>query len=208
MLFRSARQSVADLLGASADEIFFTSGGTESDNTAIFGAYEALRRSGAGIITTEVEHPAVLEAIKRLAERGADVTYLPVDGDCRISLADLEAAVTDDTVLISIMAVNKMELMKRDPQFSESAFQQRIELIFSEFQKAWTARDLKPMRPFLSDSLFQTQVYWVQEYLKQGLQNRTDGAHIRNLQVVKVTSDKYYDAITVRLWAKIGRAHV
>lgn len=101
-----ARQSVADLLGASADEIFFTSGGTESDNTAIFGAYEALRRSGAGIITTEVEHPAVLEAIKRLAERGADVTYLPVDGDCRISLADLEAAVTDDTVLISIMAVN------------------------------------------------------------------------------------------------------
>ena len=103
---RRARQSVADLLGASADEIFFTSGGTESDNTAIFGVYEALRRSGAGIITTEVEHPAVLEAIKRLAERGADVTYLPVDGDCRISLADLEAAVTDDTVLISIMAVN------------------------------------------------------------------------------------------------------
>ena len=103
---RRARQSVADLLGASADEIFFTSGGTESDNTAIFGAYEALRRSGAGIITTEVEHPAVLEAIKRLAERGADVTYLPVDGNCRISLADLEAAVTDDTVLISIMAVN------------------------------------------------------------------------------------------------------
>lgn len=105
-ILTASRKTVADEFGASLDEICFTSGGTESDNTAIFGAYRARRRSGNGVITTAVEHPAVLEAMKRLESEGAKVTYVGVDDMCRVDPNEIAAAVDDNTVLISVMTVN------------------------------------------------------------------------------------------------------
>jgi predicted lipid-binding transport protein (Tim44 family) len=92
-------------------------------------------------------------------------------------------------------------LAARDPQFRWDMLQARVALIFTEFQTAWSARDLAAMRPFLSDSLFQTQVYWVEAYKKQRLRNVIQGARITGIELVKVASDRFYDSITVRLWA-------
>jgi hypothetical protein len=76
-----------------------------------------------------------------------------------------------------------------------------VGLIFSEFQTAWSGRDLAAMRPFLSDSLFQTQAYWVEAYKQQRLRNVTERARITGLEIAKVGADRFYDSITVRLWA-------
>ncbi len=103
---RNARKAIASSIGASADEVFFTSCGTESDNSVIKGVWKSLKKRGRRIITTAVEHPAVLEACRAVEADGAEVVYLPVDRECKISLADLEAALTDDTVLVSVMHVN------------------------------------------------------------------------------------------------------
>ena len=103
---RKARKAVAASLGAKEEEIVFTSGGTESDNTALFGIARARRREGKRIVTTKVEHPAVLEACKLLEQDGFDVVYLDVDKDCRISMDQLAEAVNEETILISVMAVN------------------------------------------------------------------------------------------------------
>lgn len=103
---RQSRKTVADSLGAKEDEVFFTSGGTESDNTALFGAAQARRRSGKKIITTQVEHPAVLESCRLLEQQGFQVEYIGVDDKCRLNMEELRAAVDSDTILISIMAVN------------------------------------------------------------------------------------------------------
>ncbi len=105
-LLKSSRKSVAKSLGALPEEIFFTSGGTESDNTAIKGIWESRNKQGKRIITTSVEHPAVLNCCKYLQTKGADVVCLPVDSFGCIRLEDLEAALTDDTILVSIMHVN------------------------------------------------------------------------------------------------------
>jgi cysteine desulfurase len=101
-----ARKQVADLLGANAKEIIFTSGATESNNLAIKGAAEMYREKGNHIITCVTEHKAVIDTCKRLEKQGARVTYLPVQKDGRISLDDLRAAMTDKTILISIMTAN------------------------------------------------------------------------------------------------------
>ena len=103
---RKARKAVAASLGAREEELVFTSGGTESDNTALFGIARARRREGKRIVTTKVEHPAVLEACKVLEQDGFDVVYLDVDQDCRISMDQLADAVNEETILISVMAVN------------------------------------------------------------------------------------------------------
>lgn len=103
---RGSRRACAEALGCHEDEFFFTSGGTESDNTALFGGAQALHRRGRRIITTSVEHPAILEPAKQLAQRGFDVQYLPVDDRCRLDPEALRAALTPDTILISVMAVN------------------------------------------------------------------------------------------------------
>ncbi|MBR5315791.1 MAG: cysteine desulfurase [Firmicutes bacterium] len=103
---RSARQNLASALGAKEDEIIFTSCGTESDNTALYGIAHAKRREGNKIITSKVEHPAVLEACKVLEKEGFEVEYIGVDKQCRLNMDQLEAAINDDTILISIMAVN------------------------------------------------------------------------------------------------------
>src|SRR5215467_6160698 len=101
-----ARKQVADLIGANAKEIVFTSGATESDNLAIKGVAEMYREKGNHIITAVTEHKAIIDTCKRLEKDGCRVTYLPVQKDGRISLADLRAAITDKTILITIMAAN------------------------------------------------------------------------------------------------------
>lgn len=105
-LLRSARQSVAEALGAETDRVFFTSGGTEADNWAIFAAAERLGKRGRHIVTTAVEHHAVLHPMQKLQERGFAVTYLQPDSLGRISAESLQAALRPDTVLVSIMMVN------------------------------------------------------------------------------------------------------
>jgi cysteine desulfurase len=102
----AARKHVADLIGASAKEVIFTSGATESNNLAIKGVAEMYREKGNHIITCVTEHKAVIDTCKKLEKQGARVTYLPVQKDGRISLDDLRAAITDKTILITIMSAN------------------------------------------------------------------------------------------------------
>src|SRR5207248_6627666 len=102
----TARKRVADLIGANAKEIVFTSGATESDNLAIKGAADMYREKGNHIITCVTEHKAVIDTCKRLEKDGSRVTYLPVQKDGRVSLDDLRNAITDKTILITIMAAN------------------------------------------------------------------------------------------------------
>jgi cysteine desulfurase len=102
----SAREKVAGLLGASPEEIIFTSGGTESDNLALKGIARRNQEKGKHIITTSVEHPAILEACRKLEKEGFEVTYLPVTGAGLVDLAALESAIRKDTILISVMHAN------------------------------------------------------------------------------------------------------
>jgi cysteine desulfurase len=101
-----ARQTVALSIGASRNEIIFTSGGTESDNMAILGTASALKEKGKHVITTQVEHHAVLHTFHELEKRGFDVTYLPVDEYGRISIEQLKNELREDTILVSIMYGN------------------------------------------------------------------------------------------------------
>lgn len=101
-----ARRTVADLIGAETKEIVFTSGGTESDNAALWGVFRSGYRPGRHIITTKIEHSAVLETCMFLEKRGAELTYLPVDSTGRVDPAAVEDAVRDETILISIMHAN------------------------------------------------------------------------------------------------------
>ncbi len=101
-----SRQQVADLLGAQPDEIIFTSGGTESDNLALKGIAYLKKNAGKHIITSVVEHPAILNTCKNLQDNGFKVTYLPVDDQGLIDPNDVEDAITDDTILVSIMHAN------------------------------------------------------------------------------------------------------
>ncbi len=101
-----AREQVAKLINCSPAEIVFLSCGSEGDNMAIKGTADALRDKGNHIITTAVEHPAVLETCKFMEKQGYRVTYLPVDRDGMLDLGELEAAITDQTILISVMWAN------------------------------------------------------------------------------------------------------
>ncbi len=102
----AGRQRVAALIGAHPREIVFTSGATEADNLAIKGVAEMYREKGHHIITAVTEHKAVIDTCKRLEKQGYRVTYLPVQKDGRISLDELKAAISDKTILISIMTAN------------------------------------------------------------------------------------------------------
>lgn len=105
-LLRQCRQSVATSLGAQTDCVYFTAGGTEADNWAIFAAAERLGKRGKHIITTAVEHSAVLNPMKKLEAQGFEVTYLQPDELGRISVESLQAVLRKDTILVSIMMVN------------------------------------------------------------------------------------------------------
>ena len=103
---RYARETLAKLLKVNEKEILFTSGGTESDNIALIGTAMANHRRGRHLITTKIEHPAILQPMAYLENQGFRVTYLPVDHEGRISLEDLERAIRPDTILVSIMHTN------------------------------------------------------------------------------------------------------
>lgn len=103
---RSARSDVAAALGAEPERVFFTSGGTEADNWAIFGTVKRLGKRGRHIVTTAIEHPAILNCMKDLETRGYDVTYLPPDSEGFISADALKTALRPDTILVSVMMVN------------------------------------------------------------------------------------------------------
>ena len=102
----SAREEVASIIGAETKEIIFTSGGTESDNIAILGTAYKLKKKGNHIITSDIEHPAVDETCKYLEKNGFTITYLPVYEEGIVKVKDLEDAITDKTILITIMHAN------------------------------------------------------------------------------------------------------
>lgn len=102
-----AREQIAQVLGANKDEIYFTAGGTESDNWALKAAFEAYKAKGNHIITTKIEHHAILHTCDYLEkQRGAKITYLDVDENGIVRLDDLEKAITPETILISVMFAN------------------------------------------------------------------------------------------------------
>lgn len=109
-----ARQTIADSLGAKPEEIYFTAGGSESDNWALKATAEAYASKGKHIITTKIEHHAILHTCEYLEKRGFEITYLNVDRDGLISLDELKAAIRPDTILISVMFANN-EIGTIDP---------------------------------------------------------------------------------------------
>lgn len=105
-LLEEARVAVADSLGASPEELIFTSGGTESDNLAVLGAAQARKRMGNRVVTTAIEHPAVLSAMAQLEKQGFEVIYLQPDSSGNISSRQAEAVIDEKTILVSMMLVN------------------------------------------------------------------------------------------------------
>ncbi len=102
-----ARETIAGMLGAKKEEIYFTAGGTEADNWALKAAYEAYASKGNHIITTKIEHHAILHTCEYLEkQRGARITYLDVDENGLVRLEDVEKAITPETILISVMFAN------------------------------------------------------------------------------------------------------
>lgn len=106
MLLEKSRGTIAASLKASPDEIYFTPCGTVSNNTAIFGAVDAKKRLGKKIVTTALEHPSVEKCMERLEESGFEVVRVQPQSDGNISLKDFENAIDENTILVSVMAVN------------------------------------------------------------------------------------------------------
>jgi len=105
-ILASSRKRIADVLGCEANEIYFTGGGSEGDNWAIKGACEALSKKANHIITSKIEHPAVLNTLKALKKQGFEITYLDVYENGIVRVEDLENAMRDDTILVCIMMAN------------------------------------------------------------------------------------------------------
>ena len=126
---RHAREVIAKTLKVTPKEIFFTSGGTESDNLALRGAAYANARQGKHLITTSIEHPAILNTMQYLEQQGFEVTYLPVDENGKIRLSDLEAAIRPDTILISVMFGNN-EVGTIEPVMQIGRFARDHQILF------------------------------------------------------------------------------
>ena len=107
-VLENSRELIAGALGASPSEITFTSGGTESDNLALFGVAEAYRKQGNHIISSEIEHPAVSMPLKTLARRGFKISFVPVDRFGMVDPCDIEKAINKNTILVSIMHANNI----------------------------------------------------------------------------------------------------
>ena len=122
---RYAKETLGKLLKVSEKEIIFTSGGTESDNMALIGCAMANMRRGRHLITTKIEHPAVLQTMNYLESQGFQVTYLPVDKSGRIRLEDLQRAIRPDTIMVSIMYVNN-EIGSQQPIAEAGALIKRV----------------------------------------------------------------------------------
>ena len=105
-VIEAARETIAEKLSVNSKNIYFTSGGTEANNTVLFGAAEALKRRGNRILVSAVEHSSVYESAKRLGETGYDVRYIPVDSSGIVDIDAFKALLTDKTILVSVMAVN------------------------------------------------------------------------------------------------------
>lgn len=122
-----AREQVATLLNAQPEEVVFTSGGTESNNTVIKGVAEAFQNKGKHLIVSAIEHPAVLEPCRWLATRGYSITVLPVDDYGRVSIHDVAAALTPNTILVSIMlANNEVGTLQPIAEIAELAHRQGV----------------------------------------------------------------------------------
>jgi cysteine desulfurase len=124
-----SRENVAALIGAEPEEVFFTSGGSESDNFALKGIAFANKGQGNHIITTSIEHHAVLHTCEWLEKKGFKVTYLPVDADGKVDIAAIKAAVTDKTILISVMFANN-EVGTIEPIAEIGAFARQAGIYF------------------------------------------------------------------------------
>lgn len=115
---------------------------------------------------------------------------------------DVQERGTDLPTIIDPQSEARFEaLYRRDPELSWSSFQARVELIFGELQGAWSAQDLEPARAFLSDNLYESWQYWVAAYKRAELRNTTENARVVQIIAARVSRDKYYDAITVRVFA-------
>lgn len=171
-LLRGARAQVAAALGAEPDRVFFTSGGTEADNWALFGTAQRLGKRGKHIITTQTEHHAILNSAKALESQGFRVTYLPPDADGRISVSALQNALTPDTILISVMMVNN-EVGAVNPIKELAKLTHRV----------------------CPDALFHTDA--VQGFLKVPFQTKTLGADLISISSHKVHGPKGAGALYI-----------
>ena len=105
------------------------------------------------------------------------------------------------TVIAPDLQARRAALTERDPQFSWPSLQTRVAAIFTQMQVAWANRDLRPVRPFISDNLFHNLSYWTEAYKKAGLRNVTEGAQIDRIELARITSDRFFDAVTARVHA-------
>ena len=169
---RAARSRVAAAMGAEPDRVFFTSGGTEADNWAIFSSVKKMGKRGKPIITTAVEHPAILNCMKELEAQGYEVTYLQPDSLGCVTLDTLKAALRKDTILVSVMMVN-----------NESG------AVMPIAQMAKLTRKLCP------DAIFHTDA--VQGFMKIPFQAKTLGADLISISSHKVHGPKGAGALYI-----------
>lgn len=174
-----AREIIARSLSVDSREIIFTSGGTEANNTAVFGAAQALRRRGDRVIVSAVEHPSVHESAKRLSELGFDVHYAPVDKDGAVDIEALKALLNNKTILVSVMAVN-----------NETGTIQPIERVSKLVHK------LSPEALFHCDA--------VQAYCKTPLKPQKYGVDLMTVSAHKIHGAKGAGALYIRSGARIS----
>lgn len=170
---RQARHQTAAALGAEPERVFFTSGGTEADNWAIFSAIDRLGKRGRHIVTTAVEHHAVLHPMQKLEAKGFEVTYLQPDHDGNITVEDLKKALRPDTILVSVMMVNN---------------ETGAVLPIADMVKA--TRRLAPLALFHTDA--------VQGLFKVPFKARTLGADMISVSAHKIHAAKGTGALYIR----------
>ena len=169
---RAARAKVATALGAEPDRVFFTSGGTEADNWAIMGTIKRFGKKNKHIVTTAIEHHAVLNVMKELEAQGYDVTYLQPDTEGRITADDLKAALRKDTCLVSIMMVNN-----------------EVGSVMPISQMAKLTHKLSP------DAIFHTDA--VQGFMKMPFQAKSLGADLISISSHKIHGPKGAGALYI-----------